>query len=223
MPGKPFCMNLKLLEKKPLGGCAGFFCAIALLLVQTVAAQIPTNNFVLTSGALNTARYLNTTTLLPNGLVLVAGGIDVNTNTLSSAELYNPATGTWTNTGSLNTARNWHTATLLTNGLVLIAGGEDVNGNAIASSELYNPATGTWTTTGSLNTPRFTHTATLLTNGLALIAGGFGGGATLASAGGLQSCLRDMDQYRLAQHRSILNCGDLAHEGAGAHRGGPGH
>ena len=60
--------------------------------------------------------------MLPNGKVLVAGGVGI-VQLLASAELYDPATGTWTATGSLATARYSHTATLLPNGKVLVAGG----------------------------------------------------------------------------------------------------
>ena len=105
-------------------------------------------------------------------MVLVAGGEDSSFLLSASAELYDPASGTWTTTGSLNTARDVHTATLLPNGKVLIAGGFDSSFNALASAELYDSTTGTWTTTGSLNTARAQHTATLLPNGNVLVAGG---------------------------------------------------
>ena len=94
--------------------------------------------------------------MLPNGKVLVAGGINDQRRS-RSAELYDPATGTWTATGSLATARYGHTATLLPNGKVLVAGGRDISGAYLASAELYDPASGTWTATGSLATARFTH------------------------------------------------------------------
>ena len=68
-------------------------------------------------------RVGHTATLLPNGLVLVVGGVNDLSDHLASAELYNPSTGTWTPTGSLATGRAGHTATLLPNGQVLVAGG----------------------------------------------------------------------------------------------------
>jgi hypothetical protein len=114
-------------------------------------------------------------------MVLIAGGSG-GSSYLASAELYDPATGTFTLTGSLNTGRAFPTATLLTNGTALITGGLDNNSNPLASAELYDPATGTFTLTGSLNTARYSHTATLLKNGTALIAGGVTDTSTLAHA-----------------------------------------
>lgn len=128
-----------------------------------------------------------TTTLLQNGQVLLAGGDQDRTpaTATSSAELYNPATGTWSATGSMTTARAGHTATLLTNGQVVVAGGEGtcVNGSCpvLATAELYNPATGTWTQTGSMTVTRTGHTATLLPTGQVLVAGGESG--STANAG----------------------------------------
>jgi len=80
-----------------------------------------------------------------DGKVLVAGGDDLNT-TLASCELYDPATGTWTETGSLLLPRQQHTATLLPGGSVLVTGGVGY----LTSCELYDPATGTWATTAPL-------------------------------------------------------------------------
>src|SRR5207247_3243078 len=100
---------------------------------------------------------------LQNGMVLVAGGQDSNFNIPSAtAELYDPASGTWTATGSLNTARAGHTATLLQNGMVLVAGGGDSNFVASASGELYDQASGTWTARGSQNPTSTMHKSTLL-------------------------------------------------------------
>ena len=135
---------------------------------------------------MNHTHFSHTATLLPNGKVLVAGGVGCNQagspGHCGPSEVYDPTTRMWTDTGSLRRARWDHTATLLPNGQVLVAGGRN-NHSDFASAELYNPATGVWTTTGSMTNARFNHTATLLPNGLVLVAGGFEFGVgDLASA-----------------------------------------
>ena len=132
------------------------------------------------TGSLVAARDYHTATLLPSGKVLVAGG-NGSGGFLTSAELYDPATGSWSSTGSLvGSARQDHTATLLPSGKVLVAGGYD--GLSLSSAELYDPATGSWSSTSSLATARRWHTATLLPSGQVLVAGGFGNSGALSSA-----------------------------------------
>jgi N-acetylneuraminic acid mutarotase len=142
--------------------------------------------FDATSSLIN-GREFHTATLLPNGKVLVVGGIVPFTTTFASAELFDPSSGTWTSAGSLSRARCQHTATLLPNGKVLIAGGLTAfGGTALASCEIYDPSTGSWSATGNMETARDSHTATLLPDGRVLVADGASGGfynsATVASA-----------------------------------------
>lgn len=132
------------------------------------------------TGSMGAPRYSQSATLLPNGQVLVAGGWSCQSNNctvLSSAELYSPATRTWTATGSMTAPRAAHTATLLPSGQVLVAGGcctlqSQPSNDALTSAELYNPQTGAWTATGSMATGRLNQTATLLGTGQVLVAGG---------------------------------------------------
>jgi hypothetical protein len=72
--------------------------------------------------------------------VLVAAGY--NGFYLSSAQLYDPATGIWSSTGSLGIPRYYHTATLLPNGKVLVTGGEGIGFIVLSSAELYDPGLG---------------------------------------------------------------------------------
>src|SRR2546423_1083964 len=76
------------------------------------------------TGSLAQARAHHTATLLPDGKVLVVGGYDGNRD-LATAEVYDPASRTWTATGSLANRRSNNTATLLPNGKVLVVGGAD--------------------------------------------------------------------------------------------------
>jgi hypothetical protein len=176
------------------------------------------------TGSLNTPRASHTSTLLTNGMVLIAGGY--NGKLLASAELYNPATGAFTPTGNLNTARLYHTATLLNNGMVLIAGGSDHNGNVLTSAELYNPATGTFTPTGSLNTARELHTATMI-NGIVLIAGGHSSDGALSSAelydpaSGTFAPTGSLNNARLSHTATLLNDGTVLMAGGYDKSGSP--
>jgi hypothetical protein len=127
-------------------------------------------------------RVNHTATLLQNGKVLVVGG-DREGNATPAAELFDPTTGSWTNTGPMTVPRTHHSATLLPNGKVLVAGGDNFNSFlGLTSAELYDPATGTWTGTASLNTNHDSHTATLLLDGRVLVAGDWNNGQPLPNA-----------------------------------------
>jgi hypothetical protein len=117
----------------------------------------------------NFAPYVLTSTLLPDGEVMLAsyrGGL----------LLYDPATDGFRQL-PIPWQTNGATATPLLNGSVFLAGGY-VDGSLDAGSFLtyvYDPATQTLRTTAQMPVPRGSHTATLLRDGRVLIAGGFNG------------------------------------------------
>ena len=130
------------------------------------------------TGSMAQGRSQHTATRLPDGKVLVAGGSKQSAwscvygsgNAVATAELYDPATGTWSPTGSMTTPRCSHMATALLDGRVLVVGGKSDDG-WLATAELYDPATGTWSATDTLSSPHFWGTATLLPSGKVLVAG----------------------------------------------------
>ena len=138
------------------------------------------------TGSMGSAHLEGTATRLSDGRVLIAGGGEDKPGCggtcvpVASAELYDPATGSFSPTGSMSKARVAATATLLRDGRVLVAGGDDIGSTydsaaaniALASAELYDPATGRFSPTGSMGGPRAGATATLLQDGRVLIAGG---------------------------------------------------
>jgi hypothetical protein len=107
--------------------------------------------------------------------VLTTGGEDRQENAINTAEIYDPATGTFTQTGSMAESRGSHTAIALKNGKVLVVGGGSgryPSQTIYRSAELYDPATGKFTPAGQMNVPRHKHAAILLPSGKVLIVGG---------------------------------------------------
>jgi len=159
-----------------------------------VDAGTPTAEIYYTSGPLagtwtnhppqdmSTGRTEHTATLLPNGTVLVCGGIPV----ILPSDLYNPATQAFSTTGGLLQARQRHVSLLLTNpawgslvGKVLAIGGAFTGSpvfggiqEALDTVELYDPSTGQFSLLGTMTEARQNHTATMLNEGRILIAGG---------------------------------------------------
>ena len=139
--------------------------------LDTVEVYDPLAGSFSPTGSMATVRSSHAAILLPNGKVLVLGGLNGPSTPIATAEIYDPGTGMFSATGSMAVARGFTTATLLGNGKVLVAGGFD--GALIQeSAELYDPASGTFAPTGSMATARSSHTATLLANGKVLVAGG---------------------------------------------------
>ncbi|MFC5830968.1 DUF6603 domain-containing protein [Nonomuraea insulae] len=127
-----------------------------------------------------TPRHGHTATLLPKGRVLIAGGTgargEQEPGSLTSAEIFDPATRTWTAAEPMTDARTGHQTVPLQDGKVLVTGGSLLTGgtraDALAYCEFYDPNTGLWIPTGSLAIPRAGHQATLLPDGRVLVTGG---------------------------------------------------
>ena len=126
-----------------------------------------TNTWKLSSSVMKTARYQHRATKLQNGRILIVGGCSSYGcgSGARQAELYDPATDSFSTSGSLNWNTTALTSNLLKNGAVLITGGT-------TTAEIYNPKTGKWLFGGNLSTNRVFHAATALSNGKVLVTGG---------------------------------------------------
>ena len=138
------------------------------------------------AGTLDRGRFLHTSTLLPDGRVLVIGGAEHHVfGGIASAVVWDPVTSTYSAAGVMPEGRSSHTATLLPDGRVLVVGGVDMTeaDRTLASALIWDPATATFSPAGSLAEPRVEHTATLLPDGRVLIVGGIDWTESQRSAG----------------------------------------
>jgi hypothetical protein len=139
------------------------------------------------SAPVQQARQYHTASLLGNGTILVAGGMDATGTPLATVQIYNPSSRTWSSAAPLNHPRAYHTATVLSSTAsdtqVLVAGGvTGSSGTLTGTAEIYDSQTNTWLSAGTLATARKWHTATLdATGAKVLIAGGSDGSSSLAS------------------------------------------
>ncbi len=166
------------------------------------------------TGPLIHARRGHTATLLTNGKVLVVGGENM-AGFATVAEIFDPATGSFSVSGNLNTPRADHTATRLNDGRVLIAGGRGDLG-PLTSSEIFDPATGLFIAGPNLSGARSGHTATVLGDGRIFVAGGDIGGTgefydpstdSFSSAGGSLVIARFMHSAALVVDDRVVIVG----------------
>src|SRR5713226_6698561 len=124
---------------------------------------------------LNIARHAHTATRLTDGKVLIVGGENFD-GFVTTAEIFDPATGTFAVSANLNTPRADHTATRLSDGQVLIAGGRGGLGS-LSSTEIFDPTRRSLTNGPNLNSARSGQSATALSDGRIAFAGGDAAGS----------------------------------------------
>ena len=120
------------------------------------------------AGIMSTARAGHAATLLPDGTVLVTGGVR-----LATAEVYDPVADSWAEAPAMSVARNGHTVTLLRDGRVLAVGGfPALDTPPAATAEVYDPAARRWSPAGPMAGGRGYHAATVLGDGRVLVSAG---------------------------------------------------
>jgi hypothetical protein len=124
--------------------------------------------------ALGQPRAWHTSTVLPDGRVLILGGVGADGAAVGAPERFDPETGRFEPLGLPGLIpRSHHTATLLTDGRVLIAGGRDQSGQTLGAAQVWDWSGGAVETLAApMGTPRSGHGATLQADGSVLLWGG---------------------------------------------------
>lgn len=184
------------------------------------------------TGTMTARRFDHTATLLPDGRVLLAGGLAASGAPQASAEIYDPAAGAFVYAGRMDDGRSNHSASLLPDGAVLVAGGlGGPDGTVtIASAEIFRPDEDGWSPVAPLSRSREGASATTLGDGRVLVAGGQTvhgsvrtalagaavfdpGSATWRAAGSMQCPRSEHSAVRLTDGSVLVLAGDAAFPG----------
>jgi hypothetical protein len=152
--------------------------------VATARSELfdPKANRWIRAGNMNRARAAHAAALLADGNVLVSGGqtglsifpIQV----LSNAEIYHPATNSWTAVAAMNAPRRMHSSIRLHDGRVLVVGGTNLApGSPLPAAqeeqaEIYHAQLDRWLIAGTGLPPLSGEAATLMPDGSVLVTGG---------------------------------------------------
>jgi len=99
----------------------------------------------------------------------------------TTAEQYDPVSGTWDASGSMLVAGGNFTTTSLFDGRVLVLGGSAGASDRLAYAEMSDALGSGWTALPNMEVARASHTATLLRSGLVLVVGGDAVGSTAST------------------------------------------
>ncbi|MDI1484057.1 kelch repeat-containing protein [Polyangium sp. y55x31] len=129
------------------------------------------------AGPMAQVRSYHGATALLDARILVSGGFaDLDAipgaEAIDAAEVFDPATRTWTATGSMLEPRASHSLTTLPDGKALAVGGRAADSNASNTVETYDPSTGAWTAAAPMLHARTNHDAILLVGGRRLLVTG---------------------------------------------------
>lgn len=139
--------------------------------LQSVELYDPSTNQWEVVSPMMSPRNAHTATLMPNGTVVVVGGlVDTAGSALATVEAYDPADDTWFPLPSIQYARYQHLAVLAGDTLLVVAG--VTFAGPLSEAEQFSLSANSWSPAGDGVVDRYNHAAALLAGGRVLVSGG---------------------------------------------------